>query len=125
MLSYSIFFLLVFRDRVSLYSSGCPGTHFVDQAGLELRNLPASASQVLGLKECTTMPSFLQYLTGQELETSGHATPICRNLPLSRKKEGCSLRRNQSVARTIVSPARTHADNRVLLQQCFITLASA
>ena len=35
---------LVFRDRVSLYSPGCPGTHFVDQAGLELRNLPASAS---------------------------------------------------------------------------------
>jgi hypothetical protein len=27
---------------------------FVDQAGLELRNLPASASQVLGLKACTT-----------------------------------------------------------------------
>jgi hypothetical protein len=30
---------LVFRDRVSLYSPGCPGTHLVDQAGLELRNL--------------------------------------------------------------------------------------
>jgi hypothetical protein len=37
-------------DRVSLYSPGCSGSHFVDQAGLELRNLPASASQVLGLK---------------------------------------------------------------------------
>ena len=24
------------RDRVSLCSPGCPGTHFVDQAGLEL-----------------------------------------------------------------------------------------
>jgi hypothetical protein len=48
--------VLVFRDRVSLYSSGCPGTHFVDQAGLELRNPPASASQVLGLKVCATMP---------------------------------------------------------------------
>ena len=35
--------LLVFRDRVSLCSPGCPGTHFVDQAGLELRNPPASA----------------------------------------------------------------------------------
>jgi hypothetical protein len=32
------------RDRVSLCSPGCPGTHFVDQAGLELRNPPASAS---------------------------------------------------------------------------------
>ncbi|GAB1290234.1 Argininosuccinate lyase [Apodemus speciosus] len=33
-------------DRVSLYSPGYPGTHSVDQAGLELRNPPASASQV-------------------------------------------------------------------------------
>jgi hypothetical protein len=49
-----IFILLVFRDRVSLYSPGCPGTHFVDQAGLKLRNPPASASQVLGLKACAT-----------------------------------------------------------------------
>jgi hypothetical protein len=28
----------------------------VDQAGLELRNPPASASRVLGLKACATMP---------------------------------------------------------------------
>jgi hypothetical protein len=47
-----------FRDRVSLYSPGCPGTHFVDQAGLELRNPPASASRVLGLKACATTPGF-------------------------------------------------------------------
>jgi hypothetical protein len=40
---------LVFWDRVSLYSPGCPGTHFVDQTGLELRNL-------LRLKVCATMP---------------------------------------------------------------------
>jgi hypothetical protein len=48
--------LFVFsRDRVSLYSLGCPGTNTVDQAGLELRNPPASASQVLGLKAvCAT-----------------------------------------------------------------------
>jgi hypothetical protein len=49
-------FCFVFRDRVSLYSPGCPGTHSVDQAGLELRNPPASASQVLGLKTYTTTP---------------------------------------------------------------------
>ena len=36
------------------YIPGCPGTHFVDQAGLELRNLPALASRVLGLKSCAT-----------------------------------------------------------------------
>jgi hypothetical protein len=47
-------FFFFFRDRVSLYSPGCPGTHFVDQAGIELRNLPASASQVLELKACAT-----------------------------------------------------------------------
>jgi hypothetical protein len=47
-IGYSIH--MVFRDRVSLCSPGCPGTHSVDQAGLELRNPPASASGVLGLK---------------------------------------------------------------------------
>jgi hypothetical protein len=47
-------FCFVFRDRVSLYSLGCPGTHSVNQAGLELRNLPAAASRVLGLKACAT-----------------------------------------------------------------------
>jgi hypothetical protein len=53
----SIFF---FRDRVSLYSPACPGTHSVDQAGLELRNLPASASQVLELKP--PMPGYINIL---------------------------------------------------------------
>jgi hypothetical protein len=51
---FFFFLVLVFRDRVSLCSRGCPGTHSVDQAGLELRNPPASASWMLGLKACTT-----------------------------------------------------------------------
>ncbi|GAB1298674.1 NIMA (Never in mitosis gene a)-related expressed kinase 4 [Apodemus speciosus] len=42
------------QDRVSPYSPGCSGTHSVDQAGLELRNPPASASQVLGLQDQVT-----------------------------------------------------------------------
>ena len=56
-----LFVWLVFfsQDRVSLYSPGCPGSHSVDQAGLKLRNLPACASQVLGLKVCTTTPGGL------------------------------------------------------------------
>jgi hypothetical protein len=47
--------LFVFQDRVFLCSSGCPGTHSVDQAGLDLRNPSASASQVLELKACATI----------------------------------------------------------------------
>jgi hypothetical protein len=50
------FCFFFFQDRVFLYSPGSPGTHSVDQAGLELRSPPASASQVLGLKACTTTP---------------------------------------------------------------------
>jgi hypothetical protein len=51
-----LFCFVLFWDRVSLCSSGCPGTHSVNQAGLRLRDLPASAfsSQVLGLKACAT-----------------------------------------------------------------------
>ena len=59
------FCLFVFRDRVSLCSPSYPGTHSVGQAGLELRNLSASASQVLGLKACTTMPCSTYTLAGQ------------------------------------------------------------
>jgi hypothetical protein len=44
-------------------SPGCPGTHSVDQAVLELRNPPASASQVLGSKACTTMPGYGIFFT--------------------------------------------------------------
>ena len=33
-----------FSDRVSLCSLGSPGTHSVDQTGVELRDPPASAS---------------------------------------------------------------------------------
>jgi hypothetical protein len=51
---FFIFYFLLFLYRVSLYSPGYSGTYSVDQAGLELRNLPASASQVLGLKVCAT-----------------------------------------------------------------------
>jgi hypothetical protein len=44
LLIFFLFFFFVFLDRVSVYIPGCPGTYFVDQAGLELRNLPAFAS---------------------------------------------------------------------------------
>jgi hypothetical protein len=49
-----VFICLFFRDRISLYSPGYPGTHSVDQAGFKLRNPPVSSSQVLGLQACAT-----------------------------------------------------------------------
>jgi hypothetical protein len=77
--------IFFFWDRVSLYSPGCPGTHFVDQAGLKLRNLPASASWVLGLKACTTMPGLLSHLSEVQrdknwdfqINASSKTTPAC------------------------------------------------
>jgi hypothetical protein len=61
-----LFFFFFF---VSLYCPGCPGTHSVDQAGLQLRNLPASASRVLALKVCATPPSYRTLLMKHTLES--------------------------------------------------------
>jgi hypothetical protein len=63
-----------------LYSPGCPGTHFVDQAGLELRNPPAFASPVLGLKACTTTPGFLQLFFLRNLFEPGKMAQLLRAL---------------------------------------------
>jgi len=41
---------------------GCPETHFVNQAGLELRDTPASASLVLGLKAFATTPGLMIFV---------------------------------------------------------------
>jgi hypothetical protein len=43
------FFFFFSRDRVSLCSPGCPGTHSVDQAGLELRNPPPRPAKTYAL----------------------------------------------------------------------------
>jgi hypothetical protein len=62
---FALFFVcsfVVFQDRVSLCSPGCPGTHSVNQAGLELRNPSASASQVLGLKACAIIARLIKAL---------------------------------------------------------------
>jgi hypothetical protein len=48
------FFFFFPETRVFLCSLDCPGTHSVDQAGLELKNPPASTYQVLGLKAHAT-----------------------------------------------------------------------
>jgi hypothetical protein len=60
-------FFLVFRDRVSLYSPGCPGTHFVDQAGLELKSvcLCLPSAGIKGMRHHArrkvTLKSFFKY----------------------------------------------------------------
>ena len=71
------FYISGFWDRVSLCSPGCPGAHSVDHTGLELRNPPASASQVLGLKACATMPSFSFLLMALETQWSGLTHARC------------------------------------------------
>jgi hypothetical protein len=60
-------------DRVSLCCPGCPGTHSVDQAGIELRSQPASASQVLGLKKGVLhhYPAWFPFLRGLSLICQG------------------------------------------------------
>jgi hypothetical protein len=47
-------YLFIFFETglLSLYSPGCPGTHFVDQAGLKLRNPPASETVSLSCAVC-------------------------------------------------------------------------
>jgi hypothetical protein len=51
-----IYFMFCFpQDKGSPRSPGCPRTYSVDQAVLELRDPPASASPV-GLKACATTP---------------------------------------------------------------------
>lgn len=47
-------FVCLFLDTGSLCSPSYPGTPYVDQTELDFRDLPASDTQVLGLKECTT-----------------------------------------------------------------------
>lgn len=54
-----MFVCLSFWDRVSLCSSGCPGPHSVDQVSLELRDLPASASECCDYKCVPPFPAFL------------------------------------------------------------------
>jgi hypothetical protein len=54
-------------------------THSVDQAGLELRNSPASFSRELGLKACATTPGntvlFMFDLLDLVLETEAQSRP--------------------------------------------------
>ena len=68
-------FFLSFLDRVSLCSPGCPGTHSVDQSGL--RNPPASASWVLGLKACATTAQSSAFIFNEYTQPVSISAAIC------------------------------------------------
>ena len=55
---------------------GCPGTHYVDLAGLKLRDPPASASGVLGLKAGTTTPGLVLGSTRKQAEQAMRSKPV-------------------------------------------------
>ncbi|GAB1299214.1 Complement component C6 [Apodemus speciosus] len=83
------------NSEVSLCSPGCPGTHSVDQAGLKLRNLPASASQMLGLKGLTEeqTQNCVRYETKKRFLffTKTYKEDRCTTNKLSEKYEGSFL----------------------------------
>jgi hypothetical protein len=80
----SFFYCFVlFLRQGSLCSPDCPRTHSVDQAGLELRNSPASASQALGLKTCATTPGWVQFLYSKIQDTKWHQQNVERNIYLN------------------------------------------
>ena len=55
--------------------------HFVDQAGLQLRDLPISASQGLGLKACaTTAQLFINILRVTYVVVMNHLDGVTNSL---------------------------------------------
>jgi hypothetical protein len=109
MMHHHILFLLllVFQDRVSLCSPGCPGTHFVDQAGLELRNPPASVSRVLGLKACATTP-------GSQLIFS-----VLLSILIHRRERHCLLRKGKQMFFCTLRITSHHTQHVRVLQQIY------
>jgi hypothetical protein len=94
------------------HSPGCPETHFVDPAGLELRNLPASASQVLGLKVCATTTQPAQFLKGQYLIGAG--LQVQRFSSLSSRREHGSIQAGMVQEELRVLHLHLKAANRIL-----------
>jgi hypothetical protein len=108
-LFFSFLFFFFFQDRVSLYNPSCPGTHSVDQAGLELRNLPASASQVLGLKACTTIARLYISLVLLECRTFLlHSERPFLSLPMSTEDVLSSDAENEGTSHRHKAAARKH-----------------
>ena len=71
-----------FQDRVSLCSSGCPRSHSVDQAGLDLTEIllllnPSPSAGIKGV--CTTTPGTTQYFHVRVLLVLGSSLPTVEN----------------------------------------------
>jgi hypothetical protein len=60
-----IFLFIFFFKTVLLQSSDCPGTQYTARLASNCRDLPASASRVLGLKMYTTVPGPLTFKVRQ------------------------------------------------------------
>ncbi|GAB1286845.1 Transient receptor potential cation channel subfamily M member 7 [Apodemus speciosus] len=93
---------------------GCPGTHSVDQAGLELRNQPASASQVLGLKAWATTARRKWIIFKQSVAKhvgdalKEHASRSSRKIcTIGIAPWGVIENRNDLVGRDVVAPYQT------------------
>ncbi|GAB1287933.1 Nuclear receptor subfamily 1, group H, member 5 [Apodemus speciosus] len=86
--------------EVSLCSPGCPASHSVEQAGLELRNLPASASQVLGLKACATtawLCFFRRSITKNAVYSCKNGGHCEMDMYMRRKCQECRLKKCKAV----------------------------
>jgi hypothetical protein len=71
------FFPLSFLDRVSLYSSGCPRTSCVEQAGLKLTLSSCFCLHCVGIKGVHQQQQHHQHHQEAKYQTLVHAT-LCK-----------------------------------------------
>lgn len=100
-------------DRVSLHSLCCPGTDSVNQVSLELRDQPGSASQVLVLKECTTITLGLNILFLMEVfkKEQWLVNGRCLQEGFSLEFVSCSLIKKGYIEYNMTFMSATHLQN--------------
>ena len=99
-------FVCLFRDKVSLHSPGCPG---LCRPGWTLshRDSPASASQVLGLKVCTTNTFSNSHPSLEESPRWLYGDPIAKGAPQHQIKRTSDLGKTGQAFPQIPAP-RAH-----------------
>jgi hypothetical protein len=109
----------VFWDKVSLCNSGCPGTHSVDQADLNLtRDPPASASASLPL--CPSAPLPLCPSAPLPLCPSAPLSlPLCLCLCLWRMCYCCPEKKQLRVRCAVLLEEQWRTANSVFMLQAF------